>query len=118
MAERWFSAWASVVRALYERLRGFAAPRWKVYCRTLRRWDAAPPRVPKRHAYLRARFGGNVACGNLPLCSSLCSKREQSNVMLESLLRHLPSRHHAMHVFAGGSFGPPAYIYTICHARP
>lgn len=51
MAERWFSAWASVVRALYERLRGFAAPRWKVYCRTLRRWDAAPPLVRARPGF-------------------------------------------------------------------
>jgi hypothetical protein len=54
VSERWFSAFAAVVRYVYEHMREFMKPRWKRACRFLRRWDAAPPLVKKRPGYALA----------------------------------------------------------------
>ena len=54
VSERWFSAFAGIVRYVYEHVREFMKPRWKRACRFLRRWDAAPPSVKKRPGYALA----------------------------------------------------------------
>jgi hypothetical protein len=54
VSERWFSAFAGLVRYVYENMREFMKPRWKRACRFLRRWDAAPPLVRKRPGYALA----------------------------------------------------------------
>ena len=54
VSERWFSAFASVVRYVYENMREFMKPRWKRACRFLRRWDAAPPFLRKKPGYALA----------------------------------------------------------------
>jgi len=56
VSERWFSAFAGLVRYVYENMREFMKPRWKRACRFLRRWDAAPPLVKKRPGYALALF--------------------------------------------------------------
>ena len=69
VSERWFSAFAGIVRYIYENMREFMKPRWKRACRFLRRWDAAPPLVKKRPGYALALMLSSPFVGpNLVRC--------------------------------------------------